>query len=150
MNRPLADIRPVGPVLLFNQRRSDAVPHDARVDYTILFSSPGIPSTEGAPASVVKSFVARAGTITRNVFDIEKSQHQIFTEYIVAMGMRDDGAMLVIKLFDVSINDEEVVEGAREVLDKMDGTFILDKDKTDMKVYRGDFFNVGELIESDT
>jgi len=137
MRRPFKDIRLIGPFAQlrnFNQGSGS----DMQVEYTLLYSSPQIPSRFDAPDEVVESTINTVERQLRTQFDLSASQYAVFTESIVPEDMRQDGNLLVVKLKGVSMSSTEAARLQDELI--MTRGSMIGIDQVESQLYEKDFF----------
>lgn len=136
MKRPFADKRPIGPfmeLLSFNQGESGM-----DVEYTLLFSSPSIPSSYNASKETIDATVSMVENELRRQFDLSESQYTVFTESIVPEEMRQDGNLLVVKLKGVNMTDGKAATLQDDLARGLRGKVI--HGEVDSMLYKNDFF----------
>jgi len=135
MERPLKDVRPIGP---FTESLDFSRVITGDVDYTMLYAAPGVPSHVDASDEIITSFISLVEQSLRIELDLSESQYNVSTESIVAEDLRQDGNMLVVKLIDVGMNDTDAIQAGSDLREALEDAAVMKN--VDGAVYKHDFF----------
>lgn len=143
MRRPLSEYRVLGPItekLNFNQS------NDSDIEYTIAYTGPAIPSKIDAPDDMVEQLVSEVERTLNIDLDLNPNQYEVFTESIILEELPKEGNMLVVKLKNVNMSENEAIELSKELQEDIENSVFDDLNRA---VFEKDLFTSPESVMID-
>lgn len=143
MQRPLSEYRVLGPItekLNFNQS------NDSDIEYTIAYTGPAIPSKIDAPDDMVEQLVSEVERTLNIDLDLNPNQYEVFTESIILEELPKEGNMLVVKLKNVNMSENEAIELSKELQEDIENSVFDDLNRA---VFEKDLFTSPESVMID-